>query len=50
MLDAHTSVGIALTVFYVPAVPATIYITAKNWHNRPRQAWSPLVSFALRTC
>jgi len=48
MLDPHTSAAIAQTVFYVPMVPVSIYVLVRNWRNRPRQAWLPLVGFSLR--
>lgn len=47
MLDAHTSLGIAQVVFYVPIVPLAIYLIVRNWAYRPRMAWWPMVPLSL---
>ncbi|KAI9692672.1 MAG: hypothetical protein M1820_009466 [Bogoriella megaspora] len=44
MLDPYTSLGIAIIVFYIPAVAVT---AALVWqHGRPRMAWISLLLFA----
>jgi len=50
MLDPHTSLGIAQTVFYAPMVPLAIYLMKRNGRIRPRMAWWPLIPFSLSTC
>ena len=47
MLDAHTSLGIAQTVFYLPMVPLAIWLMVRNGRIRPRMAWWPLIPFSL---
>ncbi|KAI0125251.1 hypothetical protein BJ170DRAFT_696766 [Xylariales sp. AK1849] len=46
-MTSHTAAAIAQTVFYVPAVPITLYILIRNWKNGPRMAWYPLLVFSL---
>ena len=47
MLNEHSKVGIAQTVFYVPIVPLAIYLLYRNAGKSPRMAWIPLVPFSL---
>ncbi|KND94044.1 hypothetical protein TOPH_00926 [Tolypocladium ophioglossoides CBS 100239] len=47
MMDAHTALGIAQIVFYVPMVPLAIYLMVRNGKIRPRMAWWPLIPFSL---
>ncbi|KAH7140879.1 hypothetical protein EDB81DRAFT_799057 [Dactylonectria macrodidyma] len=47
MLNPHTSVAIAQVIFFVPIVPVAMFILVKNWKNRPRLPWYPLVTFSL---
>ncbi|KAK6080256.1 hypothetical protein SCUP515_03681 [Seiridium cupressi] len=47
MISSHTAAAIAQTVFYVPAVPITLYVLIGNWAQGPRMAWYPLFAFAL---
>lgn len=47
MLDPHTSLGIAQTVFYVPMLPLAIWLMVRNGKIRPRMAWWPLIPFSL---
>lgn len=47
MITSHTSVAIAQTVFFVPAVPITLYLLVRNWYKGPRMAWYPLFAFSL---
>ena len=47
MVNAHTSLGIAQVVFYVPIAPLAIYLMVRNWAYRPRMAWWPMVPLSL---
>lgn len=47
MLNPHTAVAVAQIIFYVPILPISVFILVKNWKNRPRLAWYPLVTFSL---
>ncbi|POR37946.1 Uncharacterized protein TPAR_01857, partial [Tolypocladium paradoxum] len=47
MMDAHTALGVAQIVFYVPMVPLAIYLMVRNGKIRPRMAWWPLIPFSL---
>jgi hypothetical protein len=47
-VDSHTAAAIAQVVFYAPMVPTVIYVVVRNWNNRPRMAWYPMIMFSLR--
>ncbi|KAK2598012.1 hypothetical protein QQS21_005849 [Conoideocrella luteorostrata] len=47
MLNPHTSLGIAQTVFYLPMVPLAIWLMIRNGKIRPRMAWWPLIPFTM---
>ena len=47
MVNAHTSLGIAQVVFYVPILPLAVYLIVRNWAYRPRMAWWPMVPLSL---
>ncbi|PNY24326.1 Uncharacterized protein TCAP_05734 [Tolypocladium capitatum] len=47
MMDAHTALGIAQIIFYVPMVPLAICLMVRNGNIRPRMAWWPLIPFSL---
>lgn len=47
MLDSHSSLGIAQTIFYAPIVPLVIFLMIRNGKIRPRMAWYPLIPFSL---
>ena len=50
MPSYHESVAIAQTIFYVPVIPTTIYIVAKNWSIGPRisrMSWLTLAVLSL---
>lgn len=49
MMEPHTALGIAQTIFYVPMVPLAIWLFKRNGKIRPRMAWWPLVPFTLST-
>ncbi|KAJ9136617.1 hypothetical protein NKR23_g9747 [Pleurostoma richardsiae] len=46
-MKQHTAAAIAQLVFYVPVVPATLYLCVRNWKYGPRMAWYPPVPFSL---
>jgi hypothetical protein len=47
MVSSHTAAAIAQVAFYGPVVPIAFYIFTRNWNNRPRMAWYPLIPFSL---
>lgn len=49
MLDSHTDVSIAQAVFWAPMLPVAFYVVIKNWHNRPRMAFTPLIALSICT-
>ena len=50
MLSNHKSVAIAQTIFYIPIMPVTFYILAKNWSigaRISRLTWLTLALLSL---
>ena len=47
MLSKRMDLGIAQIVFYVPVVPLAIFLFIRNFKNRPRMAWWPMIPLSL---
>ncbi|KAH7002593.1 hypothetical protein EDB80DRAFT_894600 [Ilyonectria destructans] len=47
MLNPHTAVAVAQIIFYIPILPISVFVLVRNWKNRPRLAWYPLVTFSI---
>lgn len=47
MMNHHTALGIAQIIFYVPAVPLSIWLMVRNGKQHPRMAWYPFIPFTL---
>ncbi|CAG9983615.1 unnamed protein product [Clonostachys byssicola] len=46
-MNPHTALSIAQIIFYVPIAVLSIWLIVRNWSNRPRMAWWPMVPFSL---
>lgn len=46
MFDAHSKLGIAQIIFYIPVTILAIYLAFYR-HNRPRMAWLILIFFSI---